>query len=318
MAVKTAVVAIVFISLVIAATVVLVDSFGYLESIDTCNNCHSMQPYVESLVSPINGSVISSHNSIVCIDCHGGTTYKHRLDAQLTIAKKIGSYGLISNISGVDTIGLDVNCIDCHPVIGESIAHSGNTSCGDCHLAHRDTLLPQDFNELECSQCHKLPEMAGGHAPMDCRSCHIRHKYKPNCTQCHPPHAKVGTSEGDLAEMISDWSNDVCLDCHSNHHSPSRELVFLLSPDMDKELCARCHREYEILKTYGSFHNKLQSCANCHVSHGKIDVRRCSTKDCHGLSHQTVHSDYKSCGGCHERGRKCTDCHADNIHKLKA
>ena len=369
MAVKTVVMVIVFISLAIATTAVLVDSFGYLESTDTCNNCHSMQLYVESLVSPINGSVISSHSNIACIDCHGGTTYKHRLDAQLTIAKKIGSYGLISNISGVDTTALDVNCIDCHSTIGDSIAHSGKSSCDECHLAHRDTLLPQEFNELDCSKCHKLPEMAGGHAPMDCRSCHIRHKYKPNCTQCHPPHVKAGTSDEDLAAIISDWTNDVCLDCHNDYHSPSKELVFSLSPDMDKELCAECHREYTMLKTYGSFHNKLQSCANCHISHGEIDVRGCSTpychgriryddadlykdpgdmdaysrhsmcaichgsgpmelhfnapehkdcRNCHGLSHQTVHSDYKSCSDCHDLGRKCTDCHEANIHKLKA
>ena len=369
MAVKTAVVAIVFILLAIVTTMAFVDSFGYLESIDTCNNCHSMQPYVESLISPMNSSVISDHTNITCIDCHGGTAYKHRLDAQLTIVKKIVSYGFISNISGVDTTPIDVNCIDCHSTIEDNIAHSGNTSCIDCHLAHRDTLLPQEFNELECSKCHVLPERVGKHAPMDCRGCHIRHKYKPNCTQCHPPHVKAGTSDEDLAAVTSDWTNDVCLDCHIDYHSPSKKLVFSLSPEQDKELCAGCHKEYDQLKTYGSFHNSIQSCTICHLGHGKIDVRGCSTpychggiryddvgyykdpgdldvyfgysmctmchgpgpmelhfnapehkdcRNCHGPSHMVIHSDYKSCSDCHERGGKCTDCHADNIHKLKA
>ena len=332
MAVKTTVVVLLFITLFIAATAVIVNSFGYLESADTCNNCHSMQPYVESFVNPINGSVISTHNNIVCIDCHGGTTYKNRLDAQLTIAKKIGSYGLISNISGVDTIALDVNCRDCHPSIKDSMPHSGTTACENCHIAHRDTLLPQEFNELECSQCHALPNMGGGHAPIDCRGCHVQHKYIPNCTQCHPPHAKLGTPDKDIEEMKERWTNDVCLGCHSNQHSVSKNLVFSLSPDLDKELCAACHIQSEMLEIYGSFHNELQSCANCHISHGTINVRDCNTSYCHGWSIYGTPGLYKKsddmdsyssktmCYTCHGSGPKdlhfnapehsqCNDCH---------
>ena len=304
-----------FVSLAAITTVVLVDSFGYLESTDTCNNCHSMQPYVESLINPINNSVISRHSDITCIDCHGGTTYQHRLDAQLTIAKKIGSYGLISNISGVDTTLLGVNCIDCHPTIKDSMPHSGTTACENCHLAHSDTLLPEDFNELDCAQCHTLPNMGGGHAPIDCRGCHVRHKYIPDCTQCHPPHAKLGTPDETIEEMKGRWTNDVCLGCHSNQHSVSKSLVFGLSPDLDKELCAACHIQTDMLEIFGSFHNNLQSCANCHISHGTINVRDCTY--CH-RTHWTVHS--RSCDSCHKQNKRngCKGCHEGNTHKLRA
>ena len=63
-------------------------------------------------------------------------------------------------------------------------------------------------------------------------------------------------------------------------------------------------------------------CATCHGP-GPMDLHfnapeHTECRNCNGQSHQTVQSDDKSCSECHERGRKCTDCHSDNIHKLKA
>lgn len=311
MVAKKAAVILIFILLTVAVTAVLVDSFGYLEQEGTCDNCHSMQPYIESFNNPANDSVISRHINITCIDCHGGTQYKHRLDAQLTVLKKIGLYTLTSNVSDVDKTPLAVNCNDCHLAIGDSMAHTGNTACGDCHLAHREILLPKEFNELECSKCHKLPQMGGNHTTIDCRGCHIQHGYKPDCTQCHPPHATPGTPDEGLEAMAKSWTNDVCYGCHNDYHAPSKKLIFGLSPDMDKELCAGCHSEYEILKTYGSFHNELSSCANCHLSHGRIDVRSCNTRYCHGGIRYETPSAYKKAGDkdTYRSSSMCATCH---------
>lgn len=295
-----------------------------------------MQPYVESFINPINDSIIATHNEVACIDCHSGTTYKNMLDAQLTVAKKIGLTIFMNNLSYVDMALLSVNCLDCHIPLVDIIAHKGNTSCNNCHMAHQPSglPLPSDFNELECSKCHELPTLGGKHAGIDCRGCHITHKYKPNCTQCHPLHSKTGTSSEDLENMAGDWTNDVCLGCHRDYHSPSAELSFKLSPNMGKELCAGCHQEYDILNNYGSRHNYLISCALCHEYHGSISVRNCNTLYCHGVGFNYSNKEsyrYESksdiiydrsgiCRTCH--GQKalephyyaeahviCTDCH---------
>lgn len=174
---------------------------------------------------------------------------------------------------------------------------------------------PVPLTPAECGQCHVTQygdlKNHGGQHRFACQDCHERfHAYNPRknnydalmplCSQCHDlPHGS---------------KQKVCLDCHSNPHTP------LKVPAQDRlaSACSDCHAgPTNELKKFPSAHTE-QGCQSCHHErHGYIP--NCS--ECHdghypgqtmatcANCHQRVHNplqiklaanaDTQTCGGCH-------------------
>ena len=175
-------------------------------------------------------------------------------------------------------------CEACHEQVhGEDLA-----LCSACHTnAHTPMKIPAERPlEEGCFICHaevdkEMKTYITKHTGLYCSSCHhTRHRYVPECMECHRPHAEGMTQ----AE---------CLACHPPHKV--REVVY--PEDIPDKTCAGCHRDaYEKLKQTGAKHSAL-GCAKCHPEkHGAI--MRC--RECHDEPHgASMMEKFRVCGKCH-------------------
>ncbi len=109
--------------------------------------------------------------------------------------------------------GLKPSCFNCHK---PHLAGQEVSTCNTCHPAHRplQVTYPDDTPAALCGVCHTKvystwQKTASKHAKVNCALCHhTRHKYKPQCTECHAaPHPA-----GILARYPK------CLTCHLDVH----------------------------------------------------------------------------------------------------
>jgi hypothetical protein len=175
-------------------------------------------------------------------------------------------------------------CEACHDQVhGADLAQ-----CSECHAeVHAPLNIPAERAlEQGCRTCHpkldqEIKTYVTQHTELYCSACHhSRHRYVPECMECHQPHTEGMTQ----AE---------CLSCHPPH----KALQVVYSQDTPQETCAVCHRNaYEMLKQSDTKHTAL-SCTKCHpVKHRAI--MRCS--ECHGEPHPApMHKKFTVCGQCH-------------------
>jgi hypothetical protein len=124
----------------------------------------------------------SKHTNLVCADCHT----RHGLIPSCSMCHKPHYEGQDFNY-----------CRKCHPVhMPEVISYQKDAvsrTCGACHAAVYATW-------------EKTPSR---HGKVNCATCHWKHGYIPQCTECHGlPHSKQ------LHERIPK-----CLTCHQDAHN---------------------------------------------------------------------------------------------------
>lgn len=207
--------------------------------------------------------------------------------------------------------GGEGKCAECHPGYEEGTVrttiqpHEDVETCGGCHYVHESVLDIGDFMKRDCSDCHELPHLAGGHSGIQCAACHMRHALIPNCTLCHSSH----TGEA--------MYNEGCAVCHESAHQPGEAINY--PANTSKDLCSECHVEQlQTSAMYNEAHNYavtkdvnlMDSCTDCHPTHGEIVD--CLTGYCHG---NRVHYEYHpspDCDICHSSPmKKCVTCHKD-------
>ncbi len=293
----------VFISLSIILLAVILQSFNVYknpENPETCSLCHEMKSYVISYLTPEKGSVIADHK-LNCIDCHSGKSRKAAKDAALTEIK----IGALAKITGTrldtDRSALAVNCTQCH---GQDFRHFNiavNTSCLNCHWAHKS---PQAKTE----SIFLVPY--GPHRNQSCRNCHGTNFQIPRCTDCHKGHGE------------KKFENALCLACHADPHTPKKPGILpgntvKFNGSLPFEACSPCHEnEYFEVTNSLSRHTRMETCTLCHRSHG--EKPRC--RDCHPGMAMEKHKDF-GCGSCHIDFKNkiiCQDCHGTTYHDLTA
>jgi len=175
-------------------------------------------------------------------------------------------------------------CEACHePVHGADLAQ-----CSACHTeVHAPLSIPAERAlERGCYMCHpeldkEMKTYVTQHTELYCSACHhTRHRYVPECLECHQPHTKGMTQ----AE---------CLACHPPH----KALQVVYPKDVPQETCAVCHRNVcEVLKRSGTKHSAL-SCTKCHPEKHRA-IMRC--RECHGEPHPAaILQKFRVCGQCH-------------------
>ena len=222
---------------------------------DECGRCH---PYFYDLIKTKGG--------------------KHRIDCQQCHVKFH-----IYRPGKVQYEDILPECDGCH----EQVHGADLSQCSACHSeVHAPLNLPADRAlEQGCHICHpeldkEIKTYVTQHTRLYCISCHhTRHRYVPECLECHQPHKKGMTQ----AE---------CLTCHPPH----KALQVVYPEDIPQEACAGCHgHAYDMLNQSTRKHRAV-SCAKCHPKHRAIT--RC--RECHPEAHSVaLLQKFPVCGRCH-------------------
>jgi hypothetical protein len=247
-------------------------------------------------------------------------------------------------------------CVDCHKEIAIDLReqrgyhgrmrNAGAGECRACHTEHkgREADIVQ-LNRAEFN--HDLSDfpLEGGHAALDCESCHKPNeawrKAPPTCVGCHKAD---DVHHGQLAQS--------CGECHSSMswtggRFDHDKTDFKLTGSHVTLTCDACH-------VAGRYRQTPASCSGCHATDDEhrgargTDCAKCHTTkdwktakfdhlketgygllgvhaqiDCLACHRSGNYKDKipKDCNGCHQSddahaarfGAKCEDCH-DNEH----
>lgn len=300
---------------------------------DFCAGCHkeTYETYMSATETEGGRSIAKIHRDegLVCWDCHAdsaGAFLREELDmylrsyldypANVSLPKvrdrcvDCHVWDLPVHAVKSDEIHKEgANCSECHPgyengTVRTTIQpHEDVETCGGCHYVHRSVLKIGDFMQRNCSECHDLPTLSGGHKGIQCSACHLRHALIPNCTLCHSSH----TGEA--------MYNEGCKVCHESAHQPTEAIDY--PANTSKEVCSGCHSEQvQTLEMYNEAHNYavtddynlLESCTGCHPKHQQ--TIRCMNSSCHGNRVHYEYHPYNDCGECHGTPKKkCVSCH---------
>src|SRR5574341_450028 len=290
----------VLIILIIILLAVVVPSFNIykdLEDPEICRQCHEMNYYVSSYLTPEKGSVIANHR-LTCIDCHSSTDRNAAKDAAQTEVK----IAALAKMTGIwldaDRSALAVNCTQCHQQDSEHFNIADN--CRNCHWAHKSPMVKTDSIFL-------IP--SGPHKGQSCQNCHGTAFRIPRCIECHKGHGE------------KKFENKLCLACHADPHLPIKPGILpgntvRFNGSLPFEACSPCHEnEYFEVTNSSSRHTQMETCTRCHPSHG--EKPRC--RNCHGMA-MDQHQGF-GCGSCHlDNSYKiiCQDCHGTRYHDLTA
>jgi nitrate/TMAO reductase-like tetraheme cytochrome c subunit len=189
-----------------------------------CNNCHLMQPYVNSWEK-------STHNKATCVSCHVKPGLWNLVVNQVVVSKNIylnffGKAGMPAEIGSAT----NENCLraNCHSTNRE-VSSSGdikiphdlhvnleNMQCKDCHfnVVHTPTGGTPRVPMGVCAMCHN-----GTTAPDTCSTCHIN---PPTAQEAHPTlaldtHAAIGKGRAQDCYRCHHGNLETCVrdGCHT-------------------------------------------------------------------------------------------------------
>jgi hypothetical protein len=234
----------------------------------TCNDCHSDDPFGDSLQTDCLGCHLEDdehdgHNGPDCQGCHNNDSW-----AEIAF-NHLSDTGFALNGSHQD-----VACNDCH---AEPLFESSpGTECISCHV---DDDVHEGSQGETCLDCHteskweeapyfdhgltRFP-LLGDHANVECDGCHETQVFADTetaCSSCHSdddPHGDVftGTCEG--------CHNPVAWDLWMFDHNTQTD--YLLGGAHAEVECSDCHRSPQAaMQRVGG------RCGNCHRADDKHD-----------------------------------------------
>lgn len=218
---------------------------------DDCAKCHDKQP------ADIAADGRAHRESIGCRDCHEN----HRPASKSNIPECSNCH------EGTDHFKLP-GCLGCHknPHMPKQISFANNIT-DPCLTCHKD-------------QIKQLKEFPSKHTQKACSFCHDKHGKKPECTQCHKPHAATMTAK----------------DCNKCHKAHQPKNVTYPATIVNAE-CGSCHKKpAQLLAATSSRHVKV-SCVQCHKDKHKM-VPKCA--ECHQVKHPAgILAKFPNCLTCH-------------------
>jgi hypothetical protein len=152
------------------------------------------------------------------------------------------------------------NCLNCHPVIGDSWEHSAHQEsgleCETCHNPvnekHPQETMPTDISSRQCATCHadtmaEFETSIHGSEDLTCVRCHNAHTASTKsenvqslCQACHQDleHYYAYTTHAE--------NNVLCTDCHLpmaaiEGDADSSHRVHTFAPELAS--CETCHGE---------------------------------------------------------------------------
>ena len=222
---------------------------------DDCVKCHAEK------VQQIDEAGGKHKTEVTCLDCHNGT-----------------------HPPGGEKGSFIPQCSNCHD--GEP--HFKLENCLGCHRNPHEPLKIVFEGDVKpaCKTCHpevveEIDTHKSAHAEVDCSFCHDKHGYKPDCLDCHKPHAEGQTFE-------------TCVTCHQVH----QPLTLKYGTDVANKDCGACHPDIRTTLEAGKTKHATFQCVFCHADHHG-NIPKC--QDCHGVPHnEQMLSKFQTCLECHQ------------------
>lgn len=224
---------------------------------DDCVKCHTI------VVQQVQEAGNKHKSEVACMECHDGQhppgTQKGALIPKCDQCHE-----------GEPHFELAANCLSCHknPHQPLNIILEGEGQKAACNTCH-----PQIIQEIDTFQTK--------HTGFSCSFCHEKHRYRPDCLDCHDPH-----TDGQKFEN--------CVTCHQAH----QPLTLAYSKTVANSDCAACHPDIRTdLEAGLTKHAKFQ-CVFCHADkHGVVP----DCQSCHDAPHsEQMLSKFKNCIECHQ------------------
>jgi predicted CXXCH cytochrome family protein len=222
---------------------------------DDCIKCHT------TIVQQVQEAGNKHKSEVSCMDCHDG---KHP--------------------PGTPKGALIPECARCHT----DEPHFQLQNCMSCHTNPHMPLnitLEGEGQKAACNTCHptvvqEIDTHKSAHAGFSCSFCHEKHRYRPDCLDCHDPHA-----EGQQFEN--------CVTCHQAH----QPLTLAFTRQVENTDCGACHGDVRSTLEGGETKHAEFLCVFCHADkHGFVPA----CQNCHDTPHsEKLLSKFKSCNDCH-------------------
>lgn len=233
-------------------------AFGSDAKLDTddCVKCHS------TIVHQVHDGNTKHKTEVSCLDCHEG-----------------------QHPPGVEKGSLIPQCTKCHT---DKAHFQLKQDCLGCHTNPHQPLnivLEGEGQKVACNTCHsnivqEIDTHKSAHSGFACSFCHERHRYKPNCLDCHEPHME--------GQVFKD-----CVTCHQAH----QPLTLAFSEQPANANCGACHGEIREKLEGGKTKHAKFLCVFCHGDRHGI-VPNCN--DCHEAPHSAeLLGKFDSCQACH-------------------
>jgi hypothetical protein len=198
--------------------------------------------------------------------------------------------------------GIEVaRCENCHVTIGEQrVAGEGlhgrlqTANCATCHAEHKGADFDSVAIALEQFSVNDhamLFPLVGGHAALDCESCHLNEQYVGTQNDCVGCHAEPALHEGLLGTNCAtchtpDGWRPAQLSAHQfelDHGEGGQIACATCHTDTFNEFtCAECHSNAEINDEHDELNIipvELADCASCHPTGTEDEMERLENGD---------------------------------------
>jgi cytochrome b subunit of formate dehydrogenase len=204
-------------------------------------------------------------------------------------------------------------CAGCHAVLGREAVTPD--SIATFVRQYRESVHGQAITgglsvSATCQSCHGSHEV---HRGSDARSAMHRNQIPQTCGKCHTGVlATYETSVHGHAVAAGDSIAPVCTDCHREHdiRPPAAEESSVF-PTHIAEMCARCHDDEDVARTYGISADRLVSYRGSYHGvasrFGEERVANCAS--CHGWHDILPSSDPHSRVAPEKLAETCGECH---------
>lgn len=316
--------------------------------VDTkCESCHKSAVYTEAPTACIGchrkDDKHKARYGEKCESCHNANrwnqiTFRHDVDTRFALRGKHREAKCESCHTGHlyrDKIGSA--CIDCHR---KDDTHKGSlgTNCVACHTETR-------WSETARFDHDKTRfRLRGGHAKVECKSCHTVADYRAAPSDCIGCHQKDDKHEGTLGKDCASCHTDANWKASRFDHNKTK-FALTGKHTVPPLKCVDCHRDQKSYRSAAtdclSCHQKDdkhegtlgKDCASCHTErdwkatrfdHGKTKFALTLGHASPPLQCNACHRDVKSfrptaldCWSCHRKddkhdgqlGRRCESCH---------
>lgn len=264
---------------------------------ETClKKCHAHDNLTHFFNASVHGEQVSADTGLPlvnCESCHGPGSLAVE---ELVPLEQPGEYRCrfetLLPLAELPAQAQSLVCLKCHAAAATPTLnhwHSGEhaaaeLSCFDCHKLHEGPEQKVSRKELDalCFECH-----LGVKTSFASRSHHPVPEKKLICVDCHNPHGTLLQSD-----LVGLTVKEVCTRCHMEYQGP-----FLYEHADVMEECTTCHNSHgspneRLLKTGQPF-----LCLQCHSGHSSV-------VSAPALADQNFKSAYY---------QRCTDCHS-SIH----
>lgn len=264
-----------------------------------CHTCHIQSRYDQARSDCIScHPEPQSHAGMFganCSTCHTTTAWKPASIDGKSFDHSTTGFSLARHLQGEP--GKPIGCPDCHQ--GRASLPLNPETCKACHAARDGVFIQQHTDQfgLNCLTCHDgvdrmhafshaaFFKLDGGHASLNCNSCHAEKHFRGTPTQCSACHAEPAIHAGFFGLQCADchttsaWT-PALLQAHNfplDHGGKGEIDCKTCHPANDQTYtCTSCHEHQpaDLIRSHAALKLKTEALADCKQCHLNGRVNR--------------------------------------------